>query len=866
MTPTAAALLAEPVETRLAARGESPARTEGGDAPAGLGATSEHIGPYLSEEQRRPAGCSAGRMPADFHHGLLGASHDDTGLWRRDHHLAPVADLLPRIKVLSLDIFDTLIFRTCQQPEDVFLEVGRRAVAAGLLGRGLAAGEFADLRRTAQQTAYATLGREPRLEDIYAGLPAAIGPLGTLLQLEEAAEGDFCILNPSVASLVAHCNEVGIPVVLLSDMYLGERRVRALLARAGFDTDGRTDRVIVSVDAGGYKMTGALYTTLAGLFPNVAPSAMLHIGDNVRSDVRAARAAGLHAVHYDVIRHDPDATLALEQLVWGDRLPELASLRRLAGSLDGNVPATDRAWHRTGAQVVGPFLAALVDWALDQCVAEGITLIAPLMREGHLLAPLLRRAAEARGLAITVAPLYVSRHAVALAGIRDTKQELVTRLFEGRRQFTVADLFALIGAAVPSEIETYCGTLTTSADAVQVRPGTSLRAWIVAYLTSDPVQRDLQRLVRSDRDRLVSYLDDVFQTHTSVATLDIGFFGQIQRSIASALSLEGRDVRLTHLLGFGHGPIKDDVISGIDVRTFAGGYGADGELVRTIHRSAPVIEQLLQGPEGTTTGYATGTRRTTPISETNPLPANDIARKAVVQQGVRTFHELWLAFQRTNPTATSSLVTRRDAWCRLLHRLIAVPSHGEAARLGSLHDDVNFGSRAILPFCPTSAEAHVAWTGAETADQRGSSSLPVVWPQGVITRVDPGAIVTRHANAAGTPYVALAHTLVRQLRARGIRCVVGYGTGDVAAAFIDAARILGVDVAALVDSDPKCHGLDVRGIAVCSLDAAVALDIHVYAVLSVAHIAPITETIRRRYRPEPVLPLILDFANTIPTR
>jgi hypothetical protein len=28
---------------------------------------------YLSEEQRRQAGCSAGRMQLDFHHGLLGS-------------------------------------------------------------------------------------------------------------------------------------------------------------------------------------------------------------------------------------------------------------------------------------------------------------------------------------------------------------------------------------------------------------------------------------------------------------------------------------------------------------------------------------------------------------------------------------------------------------------------------------------------------------------------------------------------------------------------------------------------------------------------------------------------------------------------
>ena len=27
---------------------------------------------YLTEEQRRQAGCSAGRMQLDFHHGLLG--------------------------------------------------------------------------------------------------------------------------------------------------------------------------------------------------------------------------------------------------------------------------------------------------------------------------------------------------------------------------------------------------------------------------------------------------------------------------------------------------------------------------------------------------------------------------------------------------------------------------------------------------------------------------------------------------------------------------------------------------------------------------------------------------------------------------
>ena len=40
--------------------------------PREPGATTENIGQYLKKEQRRSRGCIVGRMPADFHHGLLG--------------------------------------------------------------------------------------------------------------------------------------------------------------------------------------------------------------------------------------------------------------------------------------------------------------------------------------------------------------------------------------------------------------------------------------------------------------------------------------------------------------------------------------------------------------------------------------------------------------------------------------------------------------------------------------------------------------------------------------------------------------------------------------------------------------------------
>lgn len=782
--------------------------------------------------------------------------------WQHDEFLAALADVLPNVRLLSLDVFDTLLFRACEQPEDVFHEVGRRAEAAGLLRHGVRAAEFAALRRIAQDTTYGTLGREPRLEDIYEALPATLCDRTATLALEMDVEAETCALNPSVDALVRQCNDNGIPVVLLSDMYLGGDRVRHLLACAGFDVETRVDRLIVSVDVGAYKMTGALYERLRDLYPAIPAASMLHVGDNVHSDVRMARAAGLQAVHYDVVRHDPDGTHAAERLVHRAILPEMSYPRRLAASLGAKVPSADRGWFRTGAQVAGPFAAALVEWTLDLCEAEGVTLVAPLMREAHVLAPMLRRAAAARGTSLAIEPLYVSRHAVALAGIADVGQEMAGVLLDHRRGVTIAELYAMVDLAVPEHIAAHADVAIQHAHAVDVG-GQSLRNWVAGHIACDDVRPHLEQVVASARTRLAEYLHQIIGQHEKVATLDVGFYGNIQRALSETLGRTGSTTHFVHLLAFAHGPTPARMLRGLDVRAFAGGYGDDSALVRTIHRSAPVIEQLLQGPEGTTAGYrCNGHGRVEPIIETNPLPERDLEAKAIVQAGMTAFHELWLSLRRSRPASVLRVLDRRPDWCRLVHRLIQAPTHAEAARLGTLHDDVNYGSTDVLPFCPEATEHAVAWRGADAVVREGLN-LPVVWPQGVVTRVDAGALLAPHAAISDVPYAPAAVALARALRARGLTRVIGYGTGDVAHAFVDAARMIGIDITALVDSQPRLHGLCVRGIPVCSLDDAVTLGIHVYTVFSLAHATPISATIRHRYSREAASALILDLTTSL---
>ena len=56
-------------------------------------------------------------------------------------------------KVISFDIFDTLVFRFADHPYEVFEEIGKKAIKSNLLHSSITAEEFALLRIKAEQDA-----------------------------------------------------------------------------------------------------------------------------------------------------------------------------------------------------------------------------------------------------------------------------------------------------------------------------------------------------------------------------------------------------------------------------------------------------------------------------------------------------------------------------------------------------------------------------------------------------------------------------------------------------------------------------------------------------------------------------------------
>ena len=162
-----------------------------------------------------------------------------------DQSLAPVRDALIAgiYKVLSLDVFDTLVWRKVPEPEDVFLILGRQLTEAGQLRSHISPVGFAELRQQAQsvareRTQAATGSREVTLYDIYAEISDAIFADGfdteARVQAELACESGQLILDEQIAELVRRAKKYDTKVILVSDTYFSADNIRSFLAAAGF--------------------------------------------------------------------------------------------------------------------------------------------------------------------------------------------------------------------------------------------------------------------------------------------------------------------------------------------------------------------------------------------------------------------------------------------------------------------------------------------------------------------------------------------------------------------------------------------------------------------------------------------------------
>lgn len=210
--------------------------------------------------------------------------------WQNDRLPLPALEELtavmadPALRVISFDIFDTLLVRHVLRPHDVFSLVAARVDAR----HGV---HFQRMRAPAE----AELGLpNPTLEQIHAHMARRhnLSPetAAALREAELRCERDVLRARPAARALYDAARRLGKRIIAVSDMYLPAAFLRDVLRENGLAVDA----LYVSCEQGARKSDGALYDRVAEQ-EGCAPGEMLHFGDNRHSDVEQALKRGVCA-------------------------------------------------------------------------------------------------------------------------------------------------------------------------------------------------------------------------------------------------------------------------------------------------------------------------------------------------------------------------------------------------------------------------------------------------------------------------------------------------------------------------------------------------------------------------------------------
>ena len=285
--------------------------------------------------------------------------------------------------VISFDVFDTLLVRSYLRPTDVFDRIEAESGAAGFS----AARQKADHEsvKLAQEA-----GRDANIDDAYALMPEAFRGLKDR-ELELEREG--LSANAEMVEMWRQAEELGKRRVIASDMYLPRPFLESVLRENGIDG---WDGFYLSCDCGVRKSSGKMYELILRE-QGVAPSRLLHVGDNAESDVSIPSRMGIHA-------------FKVEKVV--DRVmrenPFLARFLETDGSLESRrlVASVCVAWHayavrhpgfpywaRIGGLVGGVFGAAYVSFLVEKARTRKIDRVLFVARDGYVLERLFNLAA-----------------------------------------------------------------------------------------------------------------------------------------------------------------------------------------------------------------------------------------------------------------------------------------------------------------------------------------------------------------------------------------------------------------------------------------------------------------------------------------
>ena len=480
-------------------------------------------------------------------------------LKRKIDHVTPDTkqELLNAIKdfnIISFDIFDTLLFRTIANPSHSFFLMQKEAEDILDHEYGI---DFHKTRLQAEGSARKKAGDEFGHQDIefsniYDEFKELAGAsdeqIDKLKQMELEAELRLCKPNNFIKDIVEEVLTMGKKIIYVSDMYLDTDFIKQLLENNGYIVK---DNLFVSSEAKKTKHMGDLYPHVMEKI-NCKASDILHIGDNIYSDVKQSAKYNIKSFHIPKptdsffsnkrnlsLWHTPDDARNINRSVILGLIANKSYAHKSAKQENSAPYSMD--WEMFGYYVAGPLFLSFMQWVIEESKNDNIDKIYFLARDGYILQKIYEILKPVYKNLPDSVYTYSSRRAWKMARIRKLDNDAKIFLRGDCNEVTIDHLIKRVGLN-PDDFTNEIKNadidrkelLKIGADADRID----------SFFTS--IEDVILKEAEQERNDTLAYFESIdLGSKQNAAIVDVGWHGSMQSNLAKILKDAGLNDGIT---------------------------------------------------------------------------------------------------------------------------------------------------------------------------------------------------------------------------------------------------------------------------------------------------------------------------------
>ena len=596
---------------------------------------------------------------------------------------------LNSFKLISFDIFDTLLSRRIYRPKDLFSLIQSYIIHDdSFIKYPEVLDNFTEWRIQAESNSRVVkvkkTGGEPEvtISDIYAEFKLFSHQIdddliSKLIALEIKVEKLVLYKCPEGEKLFKNAVESGANVIVISDMYFPSNVLKELLSTCGYDINGV--RIYSSGEEQLSKHSGKIYTRIIDEL-DIQPSEWLHIGDNLHADINNAKKHKIQTLHaqWSEYSHERSYHWTAKDVV-GESIYRSLDLKQASQFYKND------EFVELGFKVFGPLLLGFISWLSMQLKNQGIQKALFLARDAHLIERIYNKYFNYTS--IDSEYIYLSRASTYKMGMTDWPMHRIWHLFGGKNKKSISKIFSMLGL----DAKLYMADLhhvgfPDENHVPQIGEEQKVH-WLINKLFIQVMNKNTQL-----RHNYAQYFVDACRDYEKVALIDVGWMGNIQSVFARSL---GEHWASKDIYGFYLATFEGALDNKSYYNSMSGWLSDYGSPLdkqnHLLSGGVELMEFALADNTGSTIGYIKTDEGILPLRDESSDSEKDYLDKAGrLQDGIMSFFDYVSPLLKINVNNAFSSVVLAEPFFRLINEpsstqlnILASLTHSESAGANS---------------------------------------------------------------------------------------------------------------------------------------------------------------------------------------